>query len=125
MVVDTGVFIDFLRGYQPAARFLSESQKTIGISRLTLMELIRGAASKREQTGMFKQLKNFRIEIIEVNSEISKHAGDLFVAHWLSKSIGIIDCFIAATALITGEPLMARNVRHFRPIEGLDLHVPY
>jgi len=90
------------------------------------MELIKGAKSMVELNKLMRQLKALGpVEVVEVDGEISVVAGEIFSQYWFSQSLGIIDSFIGATAMVRGEELVTKNSRHFRGIPRLDLIVPY
>lgn len=126
MVIDTSIFVDLLRGEEKAARYILKFEGELRVSRLTIMELIRGVKTKVELDKLFKQLEDFgKIVIIETDEEISLKAGEIFRDLWLAEGIGIIDSFIASTAMVNGEELITRNAKHFKRIDGLDLIVPY
>ena len=126
MVVDTGVLVDVLRGESRAADYILGVQGSIRVSRLTVMELIKGAKSMVELNKLMRQLKALGpVEVVEVDGEISVVAGEIFSQYWFSQSLGIIDSFIGATAMVRGEELVTKNSRHFRGIPRLDLIVPY
>mgnify|MGYP001570737736 CR=1 FL=1 len=125
MVVDSDVFIDFFRDTQKAREFFLENNQSLIVSRVTILEIILGVKTKRDATKALKQLDSLGVHVVEVNENISKLAGELFLRYWHRYGIGILDCLVAATALTLREALMTRNVRHFRPIESLELQVPY
>ncbi|OGC97445.1 hypothetical protein A2634_02035 [Candidatus Amesbacteria bacterium RIFCSPHIGHO2_01_FULL_48_32] len=126
MVVDTGVLVDVIRGESRAADYILGVQGSIRVSRLTVMELIKGAKSMVELNKLMRQLKALGpVEVVEVDGEISVVAGEIFSQYWFSQSLGIIDSFIGATAMVRGEELVTKNSRHFRGIPRLDLIVPY
>lgn len=126
MVVDTGVFVDLLRGQAKAGEYIARLEETVKVSRLTVMELIRGVSSKLELKKLTRQMEALQpIDVVEVNEEISMKAGEIFAGHWLPDSLGIIDSFIGATAMELGEVLVTKNKKHFKNVTGLDLIVPY
>ncbi|MBI5358806.1 hypothetical protein HZB69_04245 [Candidatus Amesbacteria bacterium] len=63
--------------------------------------------------------------IDSVNEEISLLAGELFRDYYASNGIGIIDCFIAATAMERRKKLATHNSKHFKFIKDLELIIPY
>ena len=79
MVVDTGVLVDVIRGESRAADYILGVQGSIRVSRLTVMELIKGAKSMVELNKLMRQLKALGpVEVVEVDGEISVVAGGTF-----------------------------------------------
>lgn len=124
MIIDSTVIIDFLNKQENARQFLLQGG-TLGVSRVVVMEIFAGTRSHNERKIVSKQLQLFHASVIEISEDISELAGDIFAQHFHSHGIGIMDAFIAATALIHKEPLVTHNTKHFRFIKGLDLVVPY
>ncbi|MEK9201166.1 MAG: PIN domain-containing protein [Patescibacteria group bacterium] len=125
MVVDSDILIDFFRDYAKAKTFFLGSNQVMRVSRLSVMEVIKGVVSKRNALKALRQLDELGIEVVEVDAELSEVAGDIFFDYWHKWGIGIVDSFVAATTLKLSDKLVTRNVRHFKNVEGLDLIVPY
>lgn len=125
MVIDTTVFVDFFRGNDKAEQFLINSNETIVISRVVLMELVRGLKSKKDIKILLKQLILLAIEVKELDEEISQTAGILFETYYHSHGLGIMDALIAATAIVEKDNLITHNLKHFNFIQGLKLIKPY
>lgn len=125
MVIDTTVFIDFFRGEKKAEEFLINTNEPFVISRVVLMELIRGLKSKRDIKVLLKQLASLTIEVKELDEEISQTAGSLFEAYYHSHGLGIMDALVAATAFVQKNNLTTHNLKHFNFIKGLKLIKPY
>ena len=123
MLLDTNIFVDFLRGYQPAVKFfegLMGKDATL-FSAITETELIAGKAcsdpEKREKLLHFLYMFNK----IEVTNPISVLAGDLT----RKLDMEIPDAIIAATAIINRAELVTKNTKDFKKIERLQLREPY
>lgn len=124
-MVDSDILIDFFRDYEKARKFLLESKEKLLASRVSVMEVVLGVKTKIASVKAMKQLKALGIEVVEINGSISETAGKVFEENWHKWGIGIIDSFVAATALNLDGKLATRNEKHFKPIAGLDLIVPY
>lgn len=124
MVVDTSIWVDLLRGNSDAETFLLGTNPLI-VSRVTILELIHGMPSRRDIPLLKRQLNALRVTITEVNERISELAGSLYEKHCHVNGIGIIDAFIAATAIDLGERLATHNTKHFKAISHLSFVVPY
>jgi len=125
MVVDTTVFVDLFRKDVKASKFLLNTKESLILSRVVLMELLRGLKSKREIKIMAKQLKALGIEVLEINENISMIAGDLFEKYYHSYGLGIMDALVAASAIVTKDTLISHNIKHFTFIKELKLVKPY
>lgn len=125
MVLDTTVFVDFFRGNNKAERFLSGTNEPFVISRVVLMELIRGLRTKREVKILLRQLASLTVNIEEVNDNISQTAGSLFESYYHSHGLGIMDALVAATAIVAKNTLVTHNIKHFNFIKDLKLLKPY
>ena len=119
-ICDTCVLIDFLRG-DPGVRDILNSDRELGLgmSSVTLMELIVGAFNKREVQIIKKSFADF--SILEINENISFTASQLVETYSKSHGLLIPDALIAATALEYGLPLFTANVSDFRFIPNLQL----
>lgn len=89
------------------------------------MEIIYGRKSREDIGNMWRQFQSLNVKVEEINEEISTMAGGLFEKYFPTKGIGLLDTFVAATALVHGQKLVTHNLKHFRFIKGLDLIVPY
>ena len=124
VIVDTDVLIDTSRGISEAIACLKqiEQQSKLAISVVSQMELIIGCRNKRELQALEKFL--LRFQIIKLSSQISETTVDLLSQYRLSHGLLIADALIAATALTLSEPMVSKNQRDYRFIEGLNL-LPY
>lgn len=125
MQLDTTIFIDLFRGKNSAKQYLLDLKETIKISRVVQMELIFGSRSKNEMNLVKKQLASLGVEIIEIDSEISKLAGKLLEEKFHSHGLGIMDALIAATAISENEKLTTHNIKHFQFLDQLKVNPPY
>lgn len=125
MVIDTTVFVDFFRGDRKAEEFLINTNEPFIISRVVLMELIRGLKSKKDIKILLRQLTFLTIEVKELDEAISQTAGTLFETYYHSHGLGIMDALVAATAIVEKHNLITHNLKHFNFIKGLKLTRPY
>ncbi|MCG8617740.1 MAG: type II toxin-antitoxin system VapC family toxin [Desulfobacterales bacterium] len=123
IIVDTDILIDAARCINEAVNCLQqiEDKSTLAISAVTQMELIIGCRSKKE----LKALEHFlqRFETISLSEQTSDSATDLLKTYRLSHGLMIADALIAATAIVSNIPLVSKNQKDYRFIEGLDLLV--
>ncbi|MFM2060908.1 MAG: hypothetical protein RLZZ507_578 [Cyanobacteriota bacterium] len=123
-IVDTDIIIDVGRGVLEAVNCLQnlKANSSLAISIVTQMELMVGCANKAELQKLEKFLKQF--DIIKIDEVISDKAVDLLQAYRLSHGLLIADGLIAATAIVRNYPLIAKNQRDYKFIQGLNL-LPY
>ncbi len=86
------------------------------------MELIVGCRNKAELRDL--ELFLHRFEVLKITDQISDKAVELLQQYRLSHGLLIADSLIAATAIEYGEPLITKNQRDSRFINGLNL-LPY
>ena len=99
IVVDTSVWIEYLRGNQRIADLLIQmlhGRKVIAVSAV-FGELLQGARNKRERaviTGFWENLPSASETAIFVEARLLSNEYNLF-----SQGVGLIDCCILAFAL--------------------------
>lgn len=120
MLVDTDVLIWYLRGHEGAARFL-DGLPELSLSAVTYMELVQGCRNRQELARLKKDLSRRQAAILPVSEAISNRAAELVETHFLGDGLMLADALIAATAIEHGLSLVSANVKHFRPIQGLEL----
>lgn len=121
ILIDTDVLIDYSRGIDQSRERLKdlETDHILSISVVTQLELMVGCENKAE----FKSLQEFLrdLEIIQLDSSISQTAVELFENYRLSHGVLIPDMLIASTALSLDIPLLSKNRKDFRFIDGMEL----
>jgi predicted nucleic acid-binding protein len=123
-VFDTDVIIDAIHLQAIATQSLGYFSYTvgIGISTMTEMEIIVGARNKAELRAIHQFLQRFTI--LPISVEISHTASEILSRYILSHGLKTPDALIAATALHHALPLLSKNQRDYRFIDGLNL-LPY
>ena len=124
ILIDTDVLIDAGRGVAEAVACLQqiEQQAVLGVSIITVMELIVGCRNKRELRTVERFLSRF--QVVPVSEAASVTAVDLLRQYRLSHRLLIGDAMIAATALTIGQPLVTKNQRDYVFMSGLQV-LPY
>jgi hypothetical protein len=118
--VDTSVLIDYLRGHAAAASVLEQQRRTgpLHASEITRLEVLAGMRPDEEPS-----TRSLLSALIwhAVDAEVAERAG-AFGREWLPShhTIDSADLAIAATAQLTGLPLLTMNVRHFPMFPGLN-----
>ena len=124
IVLDTDVFVDFLRGFEKARIFFEELKKEdyiIYFSAVTEAELISGKECNKieRKAEILSILANFNKVL--VSNEIAIKAGDFCRI----SNVETADAIIAATAFAMKAALVTRNVNDFKNIKEISLKVPY
>lgn len=120
MIFDSDVVIHALRGVHSAAQTIHQAPQR-GISTVTRLEVLQGAADKRRQRLALKMLTEFRFEEFPLTPTIGTKAAELLQIHALGDGLRLADALIAATAIGAGVPLVTGNDKHFRKLDGLDV----
>lgn len=123
-VIDTDILIDYIRLHAPALNFLDRlSKKERVISIFSQFELLKGCANKEQEVRINRFLKQFVIS--HLSEKIGKLALGLFRKYRWSFGLGMVDSFIAATAIDHQLQLVTRNTKHYQNIPSLKIHSPY
>ncbi len=122
MVVDTGIFIEYLRAKIKSKTILQHlpDNTDLYISSVTLYELYMGATNPQKWVDV-KTLTD-DIPVLPFTKTISEKAAIIYQD--LRKKNTIIefrDIFIAATAMTHGLPVLTKNKKHFTRVSGLKL----
>ena len=122
MLVDTDVLVWHLRGLPKATQRLDQLP-ALTISVITWLELLQGFRNKAEMLAVQESLRRRKTERRPMTPEITERAAALMELLTLSHGLQLGDALIAATALEHGLTLLTANVKHFAPIEGLQVEV--
>lgn len=122
ILIDTDVIIDFLRGYHLRTKSIFSKIKNLEIkayiSLISIVELYAGIeAENNQQEISLKQLLSL-LEILPIDFNLSKHAGNVRKKYRLS----ISDSIIAATSSDYKIKLFTFNVKHFSNLPGVKLY---
>ncbi len=120
MVVDTNIFIEFLRKKDKTKTTLNHISKNspLSISAVTLYELFMGATNDEKLKDV--KLLTDDLLILPFDKFIAKKSGEIYQQLLKeNKMIEFQDIFIAATCIINDMPLKTLNIKHFNRIEGL------
>jgi predicted nucleic acid-binding protein len=120
MIIDTDVLIWVLRGNAKAAEAVDRISAP-GVSIVTFMELLQGAADKREMKAIKSFLAALRFRTLPLTESIGFRALGYVEAYSLASSVNMADALIAATAIEAGEPILTGNDKHYRAIDQLEI----
>ena len=116
-VVDTNILIDYLSGSNKAKEELDAFDE-LYISLITWMEILVGAAERKEEEEIREFLRRFRVH--PVDEGVAERAVSIRREH----KIRLPDAIIWATAQQLGILLVTRNTRDF-PHNNPGIRVPY
>jgi len=116
-LIDTDVLIEYLRGSEPAARFLEGLEADLLISAISVAELFSGAKGSEELTALDQFMLAF--EVIPVDERLARHGGTLRQEYHPSHGVGLADALIAASAMASGAELLTFNKRHYPMLENV------
>ncbi len=120
ILVDTDVFIHYLRGNGKAAKIL-EKKDAFSMSAVTYMELVQGMRNKKELQVFRETMKLWNPHILMIDDAITSRAIFYMEEHFLGHGLKLADALIGATAAVHALPLLTGNVKHYKVIAGLVL----
>lgn len=116
-LVDTSIFVDVLRGFKPAVKWLASLEPgSFFCSVVTLTELMVGVRS--DQRKRFQQLVNL-IEWLPVYETEACLAGEMGRKYRRSHELDVADLLIAATAVNKKLAVWTRNIKHFPMLDSV------
>jgi hypothetical protein len=123
LLIDTDIFIDYLKGMPPAKAVFRSRDIDIYCSILTKKELLSKTGLKdSERKKIISILRD--LKTISIDPDISLKYSDL-LANYHDNRLQPPDAIIAATAWSKKLPLLTRNRRHFSYIEEIKLSPIY
>ena len=122
MVIDTCIFIDFLRKKDKTSSILYSISdvEPLVISSVTLYELLMGATDENKLRDI--KILTGDLMVLNFDEQVAKKSAEIY--HLLKKENKMIefrDIFIAATCIIYEMPLKTLNYKHFERIPGLEI----
>ncbi len=123
-LIDTTIIVDYLRGYQKAKDFIEEEflyGRMPYVSVISYVEIYAGVRVKEEKD-ISKLFNN--LTIVQIGTEIGRHAGKYLNVYGKSHGLEIADALIAATAYIVGARLITLDRKHF-PMTDIQVYAPY
>jgi len=122
MVIDTSVFIEYLRSSNKQGTIFYKLPQNISysISAVTLFELYSGATTLTKEKDILTLTQG--IVILPFDNTVATMAATIYrKLKSENKLIEFRDIFIAATCLVHNKPLVTLNIKHFSRIKELDL----
>lgn len=115
MLVDTDIWIDYLRGQPQATEFIECHVAGLSISTVSVAELYQGVRDGKEMSKLAKTLS--ATTILPLTEEIARKAGLYRRDYRSTLGCGLADCMIAATSRHHGIVMATLNARHFKMLE--------
>lgn len=122
-IVDTTVVIHLYRRYPPALAWYASLSQPLGITPITWMEVMYGAASKAKQASCKTLLNQF--DLIHLTAADQDWAMQHMERYRLSQGIASSDCFIASVAYRLQLSLYTHNLKDMTPLIGSRAIKPY
>jgi len=122
MVVDTNIFIEYLRAKdkKKSTLFAIPDVTQLYISSVTMYELLMGATDENKQKDI--KLLTEDLPVLPFDESVSRKAAEIYHQLRLENNmIDFRDIFIAATCLVFELPLKTLNKKHFERIKGLSI----
>ena len=122
MVVDTSIFIEFLRAKDKTttALFLMPDNEPLYILSVTYYELFMGATTPDKITDI--KILTEGIPVLPFDEEVAEKSAKIYhQLRKLNKMIEFRDIFIAATCLVNNLSIKTINKKHFDRIKGLSV----
>jgi predicted nucleic acid-binding protein len=123
LLIDTDIFIDYLKSIQTACALLDSSQFDIYYSSWTRKELL-AKPGLRESERQEIEVLLARFRMISVDDAIAEKYWVL-LKKYESQGLHQADAIVSATAWEKNLPLLTRNQRHFRFISEIELAPVY
>lgn len=121
IIVDSCVFIQAFRNNIRARNDLKDIEKSISYSTVTYLELLIGANTPAKKDAIMRIFEScYGIPLTEKISHKAIQIMQKYVSG--QQVISVPDCFIAATSIVTGFPLLTYNQKDFSFIEELQLY---
>lgn len=120
MLIDSDVLVWLTRGHPDVAKRLNAIE-VWRISVVTYIELAQGCRDKADLARLKKGLDVRNTEIVPLNASISMRASKLIDELALSHGLRLADALIGATAIKLQATLITANIRHFSPVDGLNV----
>lgn len=114
-LVDTDVWIDFLRGNPQAIRCVKQFPERVWISAISVAELHAGVREGPEREALAQLLST--LEVVDLNSAIATRGGLIRRDYGKSHGVGLNDALIGATALEMQLQLLTLNLKHYPELD--------
>lgn len=122
-LVDTDIWIDFLRGVPEAVNFVDQLPDVVFISAVSVAELYAGVREGKEREVLGDLLTS--LKIISLDDVGAAHGGLIRRDFGKSHGVGLNDALIAATVMQHDCQLFTLNVKHYPALPKAQVTRPY
>jgi predicted nucleic acid-binding protein len=122
-LIDTDVWIDYLRGHPQAVKFVAALPERAWISAVSVAELHAGVREGAEREALAQLISS--LEAADLTSEIATRGGLLRRDYGRSHGVGLNDALIGATALEHDLQLLTLNVKHYPALDAKQVKRAY
>jgi len=122
-LVDTDVWIDYLRGHPQAIKCVKQLPERVWISAVSVAELHAGVREGTEREALTQLLST--LKVVDVNAMIATRGGLLRRDYGRSHGVGLNDALIGATALEMRLQLLTLNVKHYPELDKQHMKKAY
>ena len=122
-LVDTDVWIDFLRGVPEAVDFVEQLPDVVSISAVSVAELYAGVREGKDREVLGDLLTS--LKVLDLNDVGAAHGGLIRRDFGKSHGVGLSDALIAATALQHDCQLFTLNIKHYPALPKAQVTRPY
>lgn len=122
IVVDTDIFIDYLKKRQPGAEFLKKAylKYNIHVTSITVYELLYGVQKSGKENLISRLLKY--VTVVPFDDVSARRAAAIhYTLRNNGMDIGVKDSFIAGICDAHNMPLLTRNIKHFKCVPSIRL----
>ena len=123
LLVDTDVWIDYLRGHPQAIACIKQLPERVWISAVSVAELHAGVREGAERDALALLISS--LDVADLTAEIATRGGLLRRDFGRSHGVGLNDALIAATALEHDLQLLTLNVKHYPALDKQQLKQAY
>jgi tRNA(fMet)-specific endonuclease VapC len=127
LVLDTNIYCDYAEGLADVVEVMAQYGEFLFIPSIVLGELnygfMKGKRQQFNERKLCQLISRLKIEIIDVNAEVARKYGLIFLSlQRKGAKIPINDVWIAACCMAIGGTLLTRD-KHFTLVEQIDAMV--
>lgn len=114
-LVDTDVWIDYLRGHPQAIKCVKQLPERVWISAVSVAELHASVREGKEREALEQLLST--LEVVNLNATIATRGGLLRRDYGRSHGVSLNDALMGATALEMQLQLLTLNVKNYPQLD--------
>jgi predicted nucleic acid-binding protein len=122
-LVDTDIWIDYLRGHPQAIACIKQLPERVWISAVSVAELHAGVREGAERDALALLISS--LDVADLTAEIAARGGLLRRDYGRSHGVGLNDALIAATTIELDLQLLTLNVKHYPALDKQQVKKAY